>query len=91
MQPRTELWSFGQRLKRLRIEKNLSGRQFAKLAGISHYTVSLWENSRQMPPPQGELMRLLAILEAPPYEYGNMIRLASLEILLRHGYKVALS
>lgn len=40
---------FAERLKELRIEKNLSQRDLAKATGISQNAIAFWENEKRIP------------------------------------------
>lgn len=40
---------FAERLKELRLEKNLSQRGLAKLSGLSYTAIQRWENQTQIP------------------------------------------
>lgn len=40
---------FPERLKELRIEKNLSQRDLAKATGISQNAIAFWENNKRVP------------------------------------------
>ena len=40
---------FAERLKELREEKNLSQVEFAKIIGVTHSAVSLWELKKRVP------------------------------------------
>ena len=39
---------FGERLKELRTEKNISSVEFAKAINVSHSSVSRWENNKRI-------------------------------------------
>lgn len=43
------LEKFGERLKSLREDRELSKREFAKLFHVSHSTITRWENALQAP------------------------------------------
>lgn len=43
------LEKFGERLKSLREDRELSKREFAKLFHVSHSTITRWENGLQAP------------------------------------------
>ncbi|MGN0814285.1 MAG: helix-turn-helix domain-containing protein [Candidatus Coproplasma sp.] len=40
---------FGQKLKELRLEQNLSQRQLGDILGCCNQTISFWENSKREP------------------------------------------
>jgi len=40
---------FAERLKELRLEKELSQRQLAKLVNLSHHAISQWESESRIP------------------------------------------
>lgn len=41
--------TFGQRLKELRLEKNLTQPELAKILGVSNGMISFWENDKYEP------------------------------------------
>lgn len=40
---------FGERLKELRLEKNLSQDKLAKAVGLTHTAIGLWEQGKRIP------------------------------------------
>ena len=58
---------FGEKLKEIRLSKNLTQRELGDLTGFSHAIISLWEN-REKPPTMEKIAILATALNTPaPY------------------------
>lgn len=58
---------FGQKIKKLRIDKGYSQERLAQLVGATHTAVSLWENGKAFPR-MGMVMKLSKVLGVEPSE-----------------------